>query len=91
MFLHLGQSTVIRTDDIVGVFDIDNTTVSKHTRNYLANATKSGKIVNVSLELPKSFIVCRDRDGEETVYISQLSPATLLKRFSSNSDGGYKF
>jgi len=91
MFLHLGQSTVIRTDDIVGVFDIDNTTVSKHTRNYLSNATKSGKIVNVSLELPKSFIVCRDRDGEKTVYISQLSPATLLKRFSSNSDGGYKF
>lgn len=91
MFLHLGQSTVIRTDDIVGVFDIDNTTVSKHTRKYLSNATKNGKIVNVSLELPKSFIVCKDRDGEETVYISQLTPATLLKRFSSNSDGGYKF
>ena len=91
MFLHLGQSTVIRTDDIVGVFDIDNTTVSKHTRNYLSNATKNGRVVNVSFELPKSFIVCKDRDNKETVYISQLSPATLLKRFSSNSDGGFKF
>ena len=91
MFLHLGQSTVIRTDDIVGVFDIDNTTVSKHTRNYLSIATKNGRVVNVSFELPKSFIVCKDRDNKETVYISQLSPATLLKRFSSNSDGGYKF
>ena len=91
MFLHLGQSTVIRTDDIVGVFDIDNTTVSKHTRKYLSTATKNGRIINVSLELPKSFIVCKDKNGEETVYISQISPATLLKRFSSNSDGGYKF
>ena len=91
MFLHIGQSTVIRTDDIVGVFDIDNTTVSKHTRNYLSSATKNGRVVNVSFELPKSFIVCKDRDNKETVYISQLSPATLLKRFSSNSDGGFKF
>ncbi|MBR5991818.1 MAG: DUF370 domain-containing protein, partial [Clostridia bacterium] len=68
-----------------------NTTVSKHTRKYLSTATKNGRIINVSLELPKSFIVCRDKNGEETVYISQISPATLLKRFSSNSDGGYKF
>ena len=63
MFLHLGQSTVIRTDDIVGVFDIDNTTVSKHTRKYLSTATKNGRIINVSLELPKSFIVCKDKNG----------------------------
>lgn len=91
MFLHLGQDTVIKTEDIIGVFDIDNTTVSKHTRDYLSSATKSGKIVNVSFELPKSFIVCKEKTGKETVYISQLSPGTLLKRFSSNSDGGYRF
>ena len=92
MFLHLGQFTVIKTDDIVGIFDIDNTTVSKHTRKYLSSATKSGRVVNVSTELPKSFIVCKNKEKEETVYISQLSPATLLKRFSSNNfDGGLKF
>lgn len=92
MFLHLGQLTVIKTDDIVGIFDIDNTTVSKYTREYLSRATKKGEVVNVSTELPRSFIVCKDKDNEETVYISQLSPATLIKRFSSNNfDGGLKF
>lgn len=92
MFLHLGQYTVINTDDIVGIFDIDNTTVSKHTRNYLSNATKQGKVQNVSMELPKSFIVCKNKNNEETVYISQLAPATLIKRFSGKQyDGGFKF
>ncbi|MBQ0135196.1 MAG: DUF370 domain-containing protein [Oscillospiraceae bacterium] len=91
MFLHLGQYTVIKTDDIVGIFDIDNTTVSKYTRNYLSEATKKNRIVNVSLELPKSFIVCKEKNGEETVYISQLAPQTLVKRFSQSRDGGFKF
>lgn len=89
MFLHLGQYTVVRTDEIVGIFDIDNTTVSKHTRKYLAEAEKQKKVVNVSNELPKSFVVC-NKNGNEKVYISQLSPTTLIKRFSTKSlDGGF--
>ena len=89
MVLHLGQYTVVRTDEIVGIFDIDNTTVSKHTRKYLAEAEKQKKVVNVSTELPKSFVVC-NKNGNEKVYISQLSPTTLIKRFSTKSlDGGF--
>lgn len=79
MYLHLGQSTVISYEDIIGIFDLDNTTVSKITRDYLAKAQKSGRIFDVSGELPKSFVVCRDKDDFK-VYISQLSPSTLLKR-----------
>ncbi len=81
MFLHLGQETVIRTDTILGVFDLDNTTVSAHSRKYLARAQKQGKVINVSYELPKSFVVCLDEQGEETVYISQLSAQTLIGRY----------
>lgn len=79
MYLHLGQNTVINQNTIVGIFDIDNTTVSKITREYLEKAQKSGKIFDVSGELPKSFIVCSEK-GEITVYISQLLPSTLLRR-----------
>lgn len=79
MYLHLGQDTVVNTEQLVGVFDLDNTTVSKHTRAYLAQAQQQGRVVNVSAELPKSFIVCVD-EGVETVYLSQLTPGTLLKR-----------
>jgi len=79
MYLHLGQDTIVMTERIVGVFDLDNTTVSKHTRDFLAKAQKEGRVVDVTNELPKSFIVC-ESDGAETVYLSQMSPATLLRR-----------
>ncbi|MBQ6707193.1 MAG: DUF370 domain-containing protein [Clostridia bacterium] len=79
MYLHLGQETVVRVQDIVGIFDMDNTTISKHTRQFLADAEKAGRVVNVSPELPKSFIICREGD-RETVYVSQISTATLMKR-----------
>lgn len=81
MYLHLGQYTVVRTRDIVGIFDVENSSVSRYTRNYLAQAQKKGWVVNVSEEIPKSFVVCREREtGETRVYISQISSVTLRKR-----------
>ncbi len=79
MYLHLGEKTVIKTSSIVGIFDLDNTTVNRNTRTFLSDAEKKGRVINVSYELPRSFIVC-DEDGDTTVYISQLSSQTLLRR-----------
>lgn len=80
MYLHLGQDTVVRTSEIIGIFDMDNATVSKATRQFLAQAEKRGEVINVTGELPKTFVVCRDKRGEVRVYISQISSATLRKR-----------
>ncbi len=81
MYLHLGSNTVVNNKDIIGIFDMDNTTISKHTRKYLSERTKNKEVVNVSLELPKSFIVCNNKNkSKNTVYVSQLSPKTLIKR-----------
>ena len=76
MYLHLGQNTVVRTKEILGIFDLDTTTVSAKTRAFLKTAQNAGKVISVSQELPKSFILCENGN----VYISQLSPATLLSR-----------
>ena len=81
IYLHLGQNTIVRTASISGVFDLDNTTGSKRTREYLARAQREGRVVDVTSELPKSFIVCQE-NGRETVYLSQMSPATLLRSAS---------
>lgn len=80
MYLHLGQDTVIKKEEILGIFDIDTSTVSKITRDYLSRKEKDGNCVTVSYELPGSFVVCLDKDNNETVYISQLSASTLAKR-----------
>ena len=81
MFLHLGHDTVIIEDDIIGIFDLDTTTVSKPTRDYLKTMQKSGSVVNVSYDLPKSFVItCKKKSKEKKMFISPISTATLLKR-----------
>lgn len=80
MYLHLGQSVVIPFGDVIAIFDMDNSTSSHLTRAFLRQAEQAGRVVTISEELPKSFALCKNSRGEVTVYISQLSAATLLKR-----------
>lgn len=85
MFLHLGADTVVQTEHILGIFDLDTTTVQKHSREYLNLAEKAGRVINVSpFELPKSFVVCEEGD-EQIIYLSQLSSNTLLGRLKSKN------
>ena len=85
MYLHLGNETVIKTDDIIGIFDLDTSTVSKHTRNYLSMCEKNKEAFTVSYELPKSFILCNEEKGQK-IYIGQLSSKTIQKRLLSRKD-----
>ena len=85
MYLHLGLDRIITYDEIVGIFDLDNATVQKSSRDYLAMAEKAGMVENVCNDLPKSFVVC-EKDNKIKVYITQISPATLLKRVKSISN-----
>ena len=82
MYLHLGQSVVVHESEIVGVFDLDITSQSDITRDYLTRSEKEGRVINVSEEIPKSYILCDDGITER-VYISQLSTSTLLRRWES--------
>lgn len=84
MYLHLGNETAVAFDDIVGIFDMDNTTVSAGTRRFLAAAQKNGSITDVTEDLPKSFIVVR-KNGKDLVYISSLASSTLMKRAKSEN------
>lgn len=83
MFIHIGHDTVIIDKEIIGVFDMENTTVMKKTIDYLNNAEKLKKVRNVApFELPKSFIVCEEPSGT-VIYISPVSVSTILKRIES--------
>ena len=82
MYLHLGKGTVVNEKTIVGIFDLDITSQSHLTRRFLAAAEKAGEVINAAEDIPKSFLVCCEK-GRHTVYLSQLSCATLLKRAGS--------
>lgn len=79
MYLHLGQNYVIKTEEIIGIFDIENTSVSKNTVNFLNLKEKNKKIINTATDIPKSFVVVLKK-GDILVYLSGLAPATLIKR-----------
>ena len=79
MYIHLGGDYVVAQDDIIGIFDLENTTISKSTRKFLNECENRKEVVNVSYELPKSFILT-SKNNKNKVYISQISPSTLNKR-----------
>lgn len=79
MYLFLGGDVSVKEDSIIGIFDMDNTTVAASTRKFLSRAQKEGRVITVSYELPKSFCITSE-ENKEKVYISQISPATLKKR-----------
>ena len=80
MYLFLGQSMVVPKKNVVGVFDLDNASTSRITREFLARAEKAHEVWDVSGELPKSFVLTEEA-GRRTLYLSQLNPSTLLKRW----------
>ena len=84
MFILIGQDTVVIDKEIIGIFDMDNTTVMKKTIDYLNNAEKQKIVRTVApFELPKSFIVCEEPTGK-VIYISPVSAGTILKRIESS-------
>lgn len=81
MYLHLGNDYIVRVKDIVGIFDIENSSISADTKEFFVKAEKNRRVIYCTYDFPKSFVVCLDEDLTEKVYVSQLSCATLLKRF----------
>ena len=84
MYLHLGKGTVVRTDSIIGIFDLDITSQSHLTRKYLNLAEKNGQVINAAEDIPKSFVVCCEGENKQ-VYLSQMATATLLRRWESGT------
>ena len=87
MYLHVGNNKNLRESAIIGIFDADSATVSQITRKYLSTAEKGGKVSSAVDELPKSFVLYRDSDGEVKVCFSQLSSVSLYGRLSYFGQG----
>ena len=79
-YLHIGQNVMLEEKRIIGIFDLDNTSTSKHTRQFLKQAEKEGVVISACEDLPKSFLVCDHPYHRQLIYISQLNSQTLQKR-----------
>ena len=79
MYLSIGADFTVRQNAILGIFDLDNASWSRHTRAFLREAEQQGQVVAVTDELPKSFLLTEEF-GLDRVYLTQLSSAALEKR-----------
>ncbi|MBR4289408.1 MAG: DUF370 domain-containing protein [Oscillospiraceae bacterium] len=78
MYLSIGNDMAVREKNIIGIFDMDNTSTSKRTREFLSAAEKNGEVVPCD-DLPKSFVLTAEY-GLNRIYLTALSAATLEKR-----------
>ena len=78
MYLSIGNDTAVRDRSIIGIFDLDNTSTSKRTREFLEKAEKDGEVVPCD-DLPKSFVLTSEY-GFTRVRLTSLNTATLEKR-----------
>ena len=79
-FLHIGPNVMLEDKRIIGIFDLDITSQSKLTRQFLTAAEENSVVLDACEDIPKSFLVCDHPYHRQIVYISQLNTQTLLKR-----------
>lgn len=79
MYLHLGRDIAVSYNSIIGIFDFDTSTHSHLSRQFFTRAEEKGQVVVVTDELPKSAVVCIE-NGQQVIYITQISSQTLYKR-----------
>ncbi len=78
MYLNIGGDFSVRDKSVIGIFDLDNTSVSRKTQEFLARAEKEGAVVPCD-DLPKSFVLTSEY-GMNRLYLTSLNTATLEKR-----------
>ena len=83
-YLHIGMNVMVDPRRVIGIFDLDNTSTSKHTRRFLDGAEKEGVVQSACEDIPKSFVVCDHPYHPQIVYLSQLNTSTLKNRAESD-------
>lgn len=75
MYLFVGGNSTVKKNDVIGIFDIEECSVSRITADFLNSEQKQGRVVSVSDDMPKAFVVCSGN-----TYITNVSNGTLNKR-----------
>ena len=78
MYLSIGYDFSVRESSIIGIFDLDNTSYSKRTREFLEKAEENGEVIPCD-DLPKAFLLTAEY-GFHRVHLTSLNAYTLEKR-----------
>lgn len=79
MYIPIGADYSVRDSAVIGIFDLDNASWSRHTRAFLKEAERQGEVFAITEELPKSFILTEEF-GMNRIFLTQFSSTSLEKR-----------
>ena len=79
MFLHIGNGKSVLKKNIIGIFDLDTSTVSKMGKDFINKKEKEGLLEYDDFDLPRSFVLVEDK-GEYKVKLSRISSVGLKAR-----------
>ena len=83
MYLNLGGAVLVRRESIVGVFDLDTSTVGGITKQFLRDCEKNGYVTTVGDGIPKAFVLTVENNTPR-VYITTLSAQSLKGRAAAD-------
>ena len=86
MYLHIGNGINIRKKDIIGIFDLDSSTVSSLTKKYISKNEKEGNVRYEDTDLPRTFVLYKNKNNEHKIELSRISSQGLRIRAESNED-----
>ena len=89
MYLHIGNGENIKTEDIIGIFDLDTATVSRETKKFISENEKLGNIEYTDFDLPRSFIILsrgKRKLKKEKIKLSRISSLGLTERINGEID-----
>jgi hypothetical protein len=75
MYLHIGNNKNIRKKSLIGIFDMESTTQSAVTKEFLKEIQKENKVENISHDLPKSLVVT-----DNVIYLSPTAVKSFKNR-----------
>ena len=84
MYLHIGNGKSIKKKKIIGIFDLDTSTVSKISKKFISESTKKGKVEYLDFDLPRSFILVEEKKGDYSLKLSRISSQGLKQRSDGN-------
>jgi hypothetical protein len=83
MYLHIGNGKNVRKKDIIGIFDLDTSTISKITKKYINKKQKKGELEYLDSDLPRSFLLVEEKEGYK-IKLSRISATGLRLRAEGN-------
>lgn len=79
MYLHIGNRQSVKKKDIIGIFDLDTSTVTKTGKEFINRLEKARAVEYADDDLPRSFVLISE--GKKCrVKLSRISTKGLVAR-----------